>query len=190
MTIPRSSLATGSGSPCAGSPCGQPLATPVSLVSSVGQRVDSSSGSIGVSPSLGGLQSSTTAYSACFPTTWFWRGLLCSRPRDFLSPQQAGCGGGPRPLLPGVLRSVFVVPKSSGGWRPFLNLSPLNRFLRHRMETAASTESSETSGLGIVCRSCRRLLPCPCSSSGPQMLALRVEGQSFSVSSSKRLARR
>ena len=60
---------------------------------------------------MGGPQSPTAAYPACFPTTWFWRGLLFSRPRDSLSPQQAGCGGGPRPFLPGVLRSDFCGPK-------------------------------------------------------------------------------
>ena len=42
---------------------------------------------------------------------------------------------------PGFYGHLFVVPKSSGGWRPVLDLSSLNRFLRKiplRMETAAS----------------------------------------------------
>ena len=45
------------------------------------------------------------------------------------------------PSSPGFYRRIFVVPKASGRWRPVLDLSPLNAFLRNvpfRMETAAS----------------------------------------------------
>jgi hypothetical protein len=42
---------------------------------------------------------------------------------------------------PGFYGRLFVVPKRTGGWRPVLDLSPLNAFLRKvrfRMETPAS----------------------------------------------------
>ncbi|KAL8583503.1 hypothetical protein ACOMHN_056313 [Nucella lapillus] len=46
---------------------------------------------------------------------------------------------------PGFYGRIFVVPKSSGGWRPVLDLSPLNKFLRDlrfRMETPSSIRDS------------------------------------------------
>ena len=46
---------------------------------------------------------------------------------------------------PGFYGRIFVVPKSSGGWRPVLDLSALNRFLRilpFRMESTASIRDS------------------------------------------------
>ena len=49
------------------------------------------------------------------------------------------------PHSPGFYGRLFVVPKSTGGWRPVLDLSPLNRFLRRihfRMETPASVRAS------------------------------------------------
>ena len=45
------------------------------------------------------------------------------------------------PSSPGFYGRIFVVPKASGGWRPVLDLSCLNKFLRDfrfRMETPSS----------------------------------------------------
>ena len=49
------------------------------------------------------------------------------------------------PVSPGFYGRIFVVPKATGGWRPILDLSPLNRFLervRFRMETASSVRAA------------------------------------------------
>ena len=46
---------------------------------------------------------------------------------------------------PGFYGRIFVVPKASGGWRPVLDLSTLNAFLRNipfRMETAAAVRDA------------------------------------------------
>lgn len=53
------------------------------------------------------------------------------------------------PHSPGFYSHMFVVPKSSGGWRPVLDLSPMNRFLRRirfRMETTASVRQAVLAG--------------------------------------------
>ena len=47
----------------------------------------------------------------------------------------------PLPLEPGFYSRLFVVPKASGGWRPVIDLSALNRYLKipsFRMETHMS----------------------------------------------------
>ena len=49
------------------------------------------------------------------------------------------------PIPPGFYGRIFVVPKSTGGWRPVLDLSALNRFVRQirfRMETPSSVRDS------------------------------------------------
>ena len=49
------------------------------------------------------------------------------------------------PTSPGFYGRIFVVPKSSGGWRPVLDLSTLNSFLEDlsfRMETAMSVREA------------------------------------------------
>ena len=49
------------------------------------------------------------------------------------------------PLSPGFYGRIFVVPKTSGGWRPVLDLSTLNQFLvdhSFRMETPASVRDA------------------------------------------------
>ena len=49
------------------------------------------------------------------------------------------------PVSPGFYGRIFVVPKATGGWRPVLDLSPLNRYvskIRFRMETALSVRSA------------------------------------------------
>ena len=49
------------------------------------------------------------------------------------------------PYSPGFYGRIFVVPKVTGGWRPVLDLSPLNRFLRQvrfRMETPTSVREA------------------------------------------------
>ena len=54
-----------------------------------------------------------------------------------------------KPSSPGFYGRLFVVPKANGGWRPVLDLSPLNVFLRRikfRMETPASVRSSIRQG--------------------------------------------
>ena len=50
-----------------------------------------------------------------------------------------------RPLSPGFYGRLFCVPKASGGFRPVLDLSPLNVFLKKihfRMETVSSIRES------------------------------------------------
>ena len=49
------------------------------------------------------------------------------------------------PFSPGFYGRIFVVPKTTGGWRPVLDLSALNRFVRQikfRMETPYSVRDS------------------------------------------------
>ena len=49
------------------------------------------------------------------------------------------------PVSPGFYGRIFVVPKATGGWRPVLDLSPLNRFVdkvRFKMETASSVRAA------------------------------------------------
>lgn len=49
------------------------------------------------------------------------------------------------PVTPGFYCRLFTVPKSSGGWRPILDLSALNRFIQkvnYRMETFTSIRES------------------------------------------------
>ena len=51
----------------------------------------------------------------------------------------------PAPRGPGFYSRIFVVPKSSGGWRPVIDLSALNRYLvipSFSMETAESIRSA------------------------------------------------
>ena len=51
----------------------------------------------------------------------------------------------PAPPTPGFYGRLFCVPKASGGWRPVLDLSRLNKYLVQipfRMETAASIRES------------------------------------------------
>ena len=43
--------------------------------------------------------------------------------------------------LPGFYGRLFCVPKASGGWRPVLDLSPLNKFLTERPFIMESTDS-------------------------------------------------
>ena len=53
------------------------------------------------------------------------------------------------PFNPGFYGRIFVVPKSTGGWRPVLDLSALNRFIRQvkfRMETPSSVRDSIRQG--------------------------------------------
>ena len=53
------------------------------------------------------------------------------------------------PITPGFYGRLFCVPKSSGGWRPVLDLSALNTFIRQipfRMETASSIRESMQQG--------------------------------------------
>ena len=55
----------------------------------------------------------------------------------------------PPPISPGFYGRIFVVPKTSGGWRPVLDLSALNRFVRQvkfRMETPSSVRDSIRTG--------------------------------------------
>ena len=53
------------------------------------------------------------------------------------------------PVSPGFYGRLFCVPKASGGWRPVLDLSALNRFLRSvhfRMETPLSIREAVQEG--------------------------------------------
>ena len=53
------------------------------------------------------------------------------------------------PVSPGFYARLFCVPKASGGWRPVLDLSALNKFLldvHFRMETPASIRDSIQEG--------------------------------------------
>ena len=53
------------------------------------------------------------------------------------------------PVSPGFYGRLFCVPKASGGWRPVLDLSSLNNYIREipfRMETAASIRESLREG--------------------------------------------
>lgn len=53
------------------------------------------------------------------------------------------------PVSPGFYARLFCVPKTSGGWRPVLDLSALNKFLldvHFRMETPASIRDSIQEG--------------------------------------------
>ena len=57
--------------------------------------------------------------------------------------------GGVSLQSPGFYRRLFIVPKSTGGWRPVLGLSPLNAFLRKipfRMETPVSVREAVREG--------------------------------------------
>ena len=51
----------------------------------------------------------------------------------------------PLPVSPGFYGRLFVVPKTTGGWRPVIDLSALNRYLQRihfKMETAASVRAA------------------------------------------------
>ena len=53
------------------------------------------------------------------------------------------------PTTPGFYSHVFVVPKTSGGWRPVIDLKALNRFVyapHFRMHTVASVLSTVSVG--------------------------------------------
>ena len=55
----------------------------------------------------------------------------------------------PPPFSPGFYGRIFVVPKTSGGWRPVLDLSALNKYVRQikfRMETPLSVRDSIRQG--------------------------------------------
>ena len=57
------------------------------------------------------------------------------------------------PRSPGFYSRIFVVPKATGGWRPVIDLSALNRFLvipKFSMETAESIRLSMPQGAWVV----------------------------------------
>ena len=117
---------------------GQPLPSPFSMGEPACLSLGSKGDQVGVSTPLGSTKSPSLLFSSnIFPSSGL-DSLSSPGAGNSLSVRQGGYRGGRRP---GFYGRIFVVPKSSGGWRPVLDLSSLNRFLlvlHFRMETPRS----------------------------------------------------
>ena len=93
-----------------------------------------SSGSWGSSirgfASMVGSSSSSNSQGVCLFPPAFGRGQAYFGSRSFLTSSEECDRTCSRSASPGFYGRLCVVPKSTGGWRPVLDLSPLNVFLR------------------------------------------------------------
>lgn len=97
---------------------GVPLPSPSCLAGNDGQQLDLKVLQTGFRLPLGSHQGPLTLFSSILIVS----GLL----------EKQAIQDVPSPQPPGFYGRLFVVPKSSGGWRPVLDLSALNIYL-HRI---------------------------------------------------------
>ena len=106
--------------------CRVPFSSSLSLVEDDGQWLDYTGVEVGVSAPMGFPLGPPSLVSSCVLYCSFTRDGSCLGTADLFPPRQTG--------------RIFVVPEASGGWRPILDLSALNLYLRwihFRMETTS-----------------------------------------------------
>lgn len=133
--------------PCGSHPFdgGRPLQGLSRMVVTDEQPMDCGGDSVGVSAPLARGQSSFDSETGRFPISGKTGGRGCYSSRSASSFKEGSDRRGSRLHFSGVLRETLCSPKGVGGWRPVLNLSPPNLYLRKirfSMETPMSVRES------------------------------------------------